>query len=80
MPSNNRGRGGALAFLGHRSMIQRNNQPRVGVVDILEAGEEARWSGNAGWDVLASLGAANYATKRNKNKIHRGLRGLPKDK
>ncbi len=61
-------------------MIQRNNQPRVGVGDRLEAGEEARWSGNAGWDVIASFGAANYATKQIKNKIRRGLRWLPNDK
>jgi len=56
-------------------MIQRNNQPRVGVGNILEAGEEVRWSGNAGWDVIASFGAANYATKQIKIKYVVALDG-----
>jgi hypothetical protein len=67
-PSNNRERGGALALGGHRLMMQRNNQPRVGANDRLESGEEARWSGSAGWDVLASFGVSNGATKKIKIK------------
>ena len=41
-----------------------NNQPGAGVGIRLEAGEEACWSVNAGWDVIASFGAANYVTKK----------------
>ena len=56
-------------------MIQCTNQPRVGVSDRLEAGEEVRWSLNAGWDVIESFGAANYATKKIKIKYVVALDG-----
>jgi len=58
-------------------MMQRNNQPRVGVSDRLDAGEEACWSGSAGGDTIQSFGAANGATKNKKNNLHRGLRLPP---
>ena len=58
-------------------MMQRNNQPRVGISDRLDAGEEACWSGSAGGDTIQSFGAANGATKNKKNNLHRGLRLPP---
>jgi hypothetical protein len=77
-----RGGRGLGLFGGHRSKIQRHNQPRVRVGNRLEAGEDARWSGNAGLDVMASFGAANYelCDKKIKNKIRRGLKWLPNDR
>ncbi len=69
MPLNDRERGGALALGGDCLKMKRNNQPRVGVNDRLESGEEeARWLGSAGWDVLTSFGASNEATNKIKIK------------